>query len=617
MKSILYSLVLVASVACNSQPTESQNEPCDVKYPDVDGDGFGDGQIPIEICDAAADTEGLVDNGDDCDDLDVLINPDGEEVCDLAGFDEDCDGFANDLDPDFVGGVETWADLDDDGYGDPGSALMLYCDVPPNRSARADDCNDESPTTFPDAGYRELDPGCMTDADGDGYGDDREGENPVPGALAGRDCDDTEPGVYPLAKEKLDDGIDQDCDDVDDWFLFDDFDDEWGPRPDVIASLNNTELSTDFAHSGSTSVRMGAFTNLLLREVDTSPPTEEKRGCANLTWSMWVKRGPEALGPEDTLSLQAYDGDKYDDVFVLEGNGIVDEDFVFYRGLLQNERAYHPDFRMRLRASAFANDEFVYVDDIALTCTGPDKDGDGVGANQDCDDSDPRHWFDCGVCVDADDDGYGSGCDLGPDCDDDNAKLNPAADDLTPNGVDENCDVCDGPCVFDDFEDCSVDDEVWAVTSGTWDYQTTQTRSGDCGLLTAGGSEGETVVLNMSSCTTIGWSIWVKRGPNNPEIGDELTVQWSDGQAWNSAFTLAGGSDPDLVRYRGTIDDPLALWVGFKARLTGSGDIFDNWFIEDFGVGCDPTDADGDGFWDGIEDCDAQDPNQWIDCSAE
>ena len=43
------------------------------------------------------------------------------------------------------------------------------------------------------------------------------------------------------------------------------------------------------------------------------------------------------------------------------------------------------------------------------------------------------------TCTDADEDGYGEGCALGPDCDDSSAAISPAAAE-TCNGVDDNCD---------------------------------------------------------------------------------------------------------------------------------------------------------------------------------
>ncbi len=49
----------------------------------------------------------------------------------------------------------------------------------------------------------------------------------------------------------------------------------------------------------------------------------------------------------------------------------------------------------------------------------------------------PRHAF---ACVDADGDGYGSGCALGPDCNDANPGVNPAARDICGDGIDQDCD---------------------------------------------------------------------------------------------------------------------------------------------------------------------------------
>ena len=71
--------------------------------------------------------------------------------------------------------VET--DVDEDGY---------YADM--------EDCDDNDPNTFPGAAIEDSDTACMTDADGDGYGDaNPENEMVEPGT----DCDDTDPEVNP------------------------------------------------------------------------------------------------------------------------------------------------------------------------------------------------------------------------------------------------------------------------------------------------------------------------------------------------------------------------------------------------------------------------------------
>ncbi len=47
----------------------------------------------------------------------------------------------------------------------------------------------------------------------------------------------------------------------------------------------------------------------------------------------------------------------------------------------------------------------------------------GLEALDDCDDSDGRHWSDCGACSDTDDDGFGTACDYGADCDPSNPNV--------------------------------------------------------------------------------------------------------------------------------------------------------------------------------------------------
>lgn len=58
----------------------------------------------------------------------------------------------------------------------------------------------------------------------------------------------------------------------------------------------------------------------------------------------------------------------------------------------------------------------------------PDIDGDGVSADEDCNDADPDNWMSCATCVDGDADRRYVGCDRyitreGPDCDDDNRSV--------------------------------------------------------------------------------------------------------------------------------------------------------------------------------------------------
>ncbi len=108
-------------------------------WPDADGDGFGNGDMPvIEGCDESG---VLALNDDDCDDLNAGVHPDADEVCD--GLDDNCDGA--------LGADEV--DNDADGF--------MACD----------ECNDSDPTIY--VGAPEL---C------DGTDHNCDGEIPEPGS---------------------------------------------------------------------------------------------------------------------------------------------------------------------------------------------------------------------------------------------------------------------------------------------------------------------------------------------------------------------------------------------------------------------------------------------------
>ncbi|MBW2703345.1 MAG: hypothetical protein JRF33_21210, partial [Deltaproteobacteria bacterium] len=68
----------------------------------------------------------------------------------------------------------------------------------------------------------------------------------------------------------------------------------------------------------------------------------------------------------------------------------------------------------------------------------------GDGIDQDCDGIDP----DCECVTDADGDGYISvECEGGTDCDDSDASVHPGAEDICEDGIDQNCDGIDPSCI--------------------------------------------------------------------------------------------------------------------------------------------------------------------------
>ncbi|MBN2800244.1 MAG: putative metal-binding motif-containing protein [Deltaproteobacteria bacterium] len=107
---------------------------------DLDGDGYGDGEVVSEGCDAGGPlwtaTRG------DCDDLDFLTHPGAEEACD--GNDHDCDGVVWEGPPSTV---RSWyVDADGDGMGAWGSDAIVACEPPaPGASLFSGDCDDTDP----------------------------------------------------------------------------------------------------------------------------------------------------------------------------------------------------------------------------------------------------------------------------------------------------------------------------------------------------------------------------------------------------------------------------------------------------------------------------------------
>lgn len=111
-------------------------------FADEDGDRFGS----EETCEACTVTECPADRawvleGGDCDDTMAEVGPGFDEVCDE--LDNDCDEITDE-------GVQTtyYADVDDDGFGDP-DASMDACAVPTGFVDNNDDCDDADEDAFP------------------------------------------------------------------------------------------------------------------------------------------------------------------------------------------------------------------------------------------------------------------------------------------------------------------------------------------------------------------------------------------------------------------------------------------------------------------------------------
>jgi hypothetical protein len=105
-------------------------------YADSDHDGYGD---PSRTLYATVRPPGYTRNLGDCDDTDARVHPDAIERCDDR--DDDCDGLDDGDDTDVIGGANWFADMDDDGFGDP-RVRMRSCVQPRDFVDNPRDCDD-------------------------------------------------------------------------------------------------------------------------------------------------------------------------------------------------------------------------------------------------------------------------------------------------------------------------------------------------------------------------------------------------------------------------------------------------------------------------------------------
>jgi len=162
--------------------------------------------------------------GDDCDDSDADVYPGADEYCNEV--DDDCDVRIDEepLDGDFF-----YADVDSDGYGDA-DASRESCEAPANHVDNDDDCDDTNRFIYPGAEETcdDVDQDCdsvidedatdfrefYTDSDADGYGGDdivEACEQPDDATVTPTDCDDSDAAVHPGADEYCN-SADDDCD---------------------------------------------------------------------------------------------------------------------------------------------------------------------------------------------------------------------------------------------------------------------------------------------------------------------------------------------------------------------------------------------------------------------
>ena len=215
--------------------SQDEDAPTQTWYWDFDGDSYGDASATYVGCQY---DPSLVADDQDCDDYDETINPGAPELCD--DIDNDCNGDVDDN----VVYVDFYEDSDSDGYGDSTSVLndcgqpagyvlqdgdcddsdaslnlddadldgWSTCDGDCDDSDASlnlddadlddwntcdGDCNDWDFYTYPGAAYLDSQSACMTDADGDGWGNVDAFYPGCASCVDGTDCDDYDNGSYP------------------------------------------------------------------------------------------------------------------------------------------------------------------------------------------------------------------------------------------------------------------------------------------------------------------------------------------------------------------------------------------------------------------------------------
>lgn len=415
-------------------------------YIDQDGDLFGDSSVSIEAC---SPPEGFVDNDLDCNDINLMIYPGADELCDFE--DNNCDGVLDEETA--VDALEWYADMDGDLYGDPLNSLFS-CQQPQNHVSDNTDCDDGSASIHPEADEYcdSIDSDCdgsldeddsldaltwYFDGDQDGYGDSlaqsQSCSQPAGYVSNDMDCDDNNNLRSPDQSEVCN-SIDDDCDGIIDE----------GDAIDALSFYADTDgdgFGDDAVISLACSQPSGFVAdNTDCNDTDLSISPSETETCDGVDNNC---SGDESDASDQSFFYADTDGDGFGDSNLIETSCFASSGYVV------------------LNTDCDDSEPDNFPGNIEV-CDGMDNNCSGDEA----DTTDGLEWH-----PDLDLDGYGDPLDSifacsqpqfyvsdSTDCEDDQILINPAADELC-NGVDDNCDgsideatAIDAPMWFEDID---------------------------------------------------------------------------------------------------------------------------------------------------------------------
>jgi hypothetical protein len=461
-----------------------ENLPLTAYYLDADDDGYGDLMEMIESC---GPVNGYVLNSLDCDDSNASVYPGAPEQCNEN--DDNCNGSVDEN----IVDLEYFADADGDGIG--AASLGLFCLAPPNSSLIGGDCDDQNPDINPEATEicNGVDDNCnegidelvgtvyYEDLDSDGYGNAEVTviacDQPVGFTDIDGDCDDNNSSVNPGATE-----------------LCNDNDDNCNGASDEGLELLTYYADTDMDGYGDDSNALTSCVPLQGYVLNNEDCNDNNNNIypGNIEFCNETDDNCDGETDEDVVFQEYYadnDGDDFGDELL--GSFCVAPENASLAGGDCNDS--NPDINPN--ASEFCNNtddncNGSIDEDLAGNTYYLDADGDGVGAeilgefcqaplnsstiDGDCDDTNaainPQATESCNQIddncdgaideflgtlyyADIDSDGFGNvnapliACDQptgystnGEDCDDSNAAVNPDAEEIPGNDIDENCD---------------------------------------------------------------------------------------------------------------------------------------------------------------------------------